>query len=402
MTEIPSLLITDRELDALHDGLEPTTDMPDLDLPTFECESVFTSDWHLGRPDSKVFKLSIFLNCVRPKNKIVVIGDGVDFWLFRGSSPNHIGRIFRDDTYLRSGLKMLQFGLHLGFRQVGWDICKPSGKETMRWKQDHNLPIQKLLRLIRKVHGIFVPGNHDELFRGFTNDLYKMGALAAEYIANKARKISETLRASYFGSPSLGRLDVLEEFVYVTKNGEHLHVCHGDRFDPPYKKSSLLGMLATVAYHGGIAPLLRAINMGDREKRLTDYVNGGHTLKDVEAYYDRYADFLDEQNKIIADYNHANPYKPPRPLLRGGIHGHLHNPGIRSHRGYVFIDSGDFVDDAHCTTAMEHKDGTWQIMTVDDKKGIHPHPITPEPIKLFSARGARLYQKIVPRVAPAA
>ena len=399
----PHLLITDTEIAALHHRLDPAgnADFSDVDSPVREFRTAFISDTHLGRPDSKTEKLSIFLDRARLTNKIVMHGDIIDYWLFRGSRPHHLGRIFRDDTHLRSGKKFLQFGIHLMFRQVGIDVLKPSSDETMRWEQSHNVPLQKILRILRKISGIFVPGNHDELFRGFTNDLHKMGTAAADFVTNESSdfNIDSALHKAYLKSPSVGNLDVLEEFVYQTKNGEHLHVCHGDRFDPPYKKSSTLGIVATTCYHSGVAPLLRLLQFKQTSERVRNYGNAGRTLKDLHAYYERYADFLDAENEKINIYNHHNPDKPLRPLLRGGIHGHIHNPGIRTHRGYVFIDSGDFVDDAHCSAAVEHSNGRWQIMTVNREQGIHAHPVTPEPIQLFSARGAAIYANGVPMVA---
>lgn len=389
MNNDTALLLTDRELDALHKKLEPSAgmDMPDTDLPIHEFSAVFMSDLHLGRPDSKTDKQSIFLDRARVTSKIVINGDFIDYWLFRASRPQHLGRIFKDDSHLRTALKFIKWGVHFAFRVAKMDVCKPSGDETMRWSQSHNIPLQKLLRILRKVPGIFVPGNHDEIFRGFTNELHHMGAEVSAYVwAQDDYTLDSKLRVAYFKSPSLGNMDVLEEFVYETKSGEHMHVCHGDRFDNALKKSSTLGMLATCLFHNGIAPLVRGIGLPDTAAQMTDFVNSADAKKDMTKYYDRYAEFLDSENAKIAEYNRANPRQIPRPLLRGGIHGHIHNPGIFNHRGYVFIDSGDWVDDKHCTAAVEHTDGSWQLMTVNMEQGIRPHPVTPERVDLFASR----------------
>ena len=391
MTDTTPLLLTDGELDALHRRLEPFAgaDMPDTDLPIHEFRTAFMSDLHLGRPDSKTDKQSIFLDRARLSNKIIINGDFIDYWLFRASRPQHLGRIFKDDTHMRTAVKFLKLAAHVGFRLVKWEVFKPSGDETMRWEQSHNIPLQKLLRILRKVPGIFVPGNHDEIFRGFTNELHLMGwDVAALATAKNGAPIDSKLRNAYFKSPSLGNMDVLEEFVYETMSGEHMHVCHGDKFDNPMKKSSALGMMATCVYHNGIAPLVRNLGFPETASSMTDYVNSMDGKKDMTKYYDRYAEFLGNQNAAIVEHNRAHPDQKPRPLLRGGIHGHIHNPGIFHHRGYVFIDSGDWVDDAHCTAAVEHRDGSWQIMTVNREKGIHPHPVTPERVQLFQNRSA--------------
>jgi UDP-2,3-diacylglucosamine pyrophosphatase LpxH len=386
MSKDSGLLIDDAELDRLHEALEPEAgeDMPDIDTPVVEVRTAFISDTHLGRYDSKTHPFSIFLDRIRLLHKIVIVGDGIDYWLFNGSRPHHLGRIFKDDTYLRLATKLLKFGVHVAFRAAKINVFAPSGEETMRWGQSNNVPLQKTLRILRKVPGIFIPGNHDELFRGFTSSLHRMGELTAAFLEKGGRVLLDPiLKRAYLRSPSFGKLDILEEILYVSKNGERMHVCHGDRFDPPLKRSSTLGILATLAFHKGIAPAMRGVGMVNTATRLTDYTNSGHTLRDIEAYYDRYADFLDAENKKIYKYN-LDHHETRRPSIRGGIHGHLHNPGIRNHRGYVFIDCGDWVDEKHCTAVVEHTDGKWQIMTASAERGIHPHPLTPKPIDIFN------------------
>lgn len=385
MTAEEGLLLTNTELEALHDLLEPAGVLPDdtqLERKTFR--SIFVSDTHIGRHDCKADKLTTWLDLAKVEKTAYFVGDIVDYWLFRASRPHHLGRIFKDDTQFRTGLRLFQYGLHFAFRAAKIDVMKPREAQMMRWPQAHNDPLQKIFRLIRKARAILIGGNHDELLRGFTNELHRMGMDAA--VLDKGQLPSRALRDAYFKSPSLGNLDLLDEVVHVTMGGEHLHVCHADRFDPPMKKSRALGIFATRAFHKGVVPLMRGSGFKISAQQLTEYVNTMDGKKDLTAFYDRYADFLDKENDKIRAYNASRARDEQRPLLRGGIHGHVHNPGIRHHRGYVFMDSGDWVDDSHCTSLVEHTNGTWQIMTVDRIKGIHPHPVTPEPIQLFAAR----------------
>lgn len=376
------LLLTTDELKALHEKLEPGGTLhEDTQLERRYFRNLFISDTHIGRHDCKSVKLTIFLDLAKVSEVAYFNGDIVDWWLFRASRPHHFGRIFKDDTRLRTSIRLLQYGAHFALRIAKIDVFKPREAAMMRWPQAHNDPLQKMFRIIRKARAILIGGNHDELIRGFTNDLHLMGAEAA--LSIESARMPQKLRDMYFQSPALGNLDLVEEIVHVAKNGEHLHVCHGDRFDPPFKKSSRAGMMATRVFHNGVVPVIRASGFKETAARITNIVNGIDGKDDMTPFYNRYADFLDAENEKISRYNEANPQNAPRPLLRGGIHGHIHNPGIRYHRGYVFMDSGDFVDDAHCTGLVEHEDGSWQIMTVDEKRGIYPHPVTPDPITIF-------------------
>jgi UDP-2,3-diacylglucosamine pyrophosphatase LpxH len=388
MTAKTGLLLTHRELRELHELFEPTNiSVEDTQFRKRAFRSLFVSDTHIGRHDCKVDRLTMWLDLAQATEVAYFVGDIVDYWLFRASRPHHLGRIFRDDTRFRAGLKLLQYGVHTALRAVRIDVLKPSEAEMMRWSQSHNDPIQKIFRLIRKCRAILLGGNHDELLRGFTNNLYCMGLEAVK--VSRGGKPSSELREVYFKSPSLGNLDVVEEMVHETFNGEHLHVCHGDRFDPPVKQSRRLGILATRVFHKGVVPFAKLTGLGQAAAQMTDYVNGMDARQNLAAYYDRYADFLDQENKKIMAHNLLHARGNPRSFLHGGIHGHIHNPGIRWHRGYVFMDIGDFVQDDHCTSVVEHTDGTWQILTVDRERGIYPHPSTPNPIDLWANRDSR-------------
>src|SRR5919109_4481554 len=76
-----------------------------------------------------------------------------------------------------------------------WALSK-----TWYWDQTHNDVIQKILRKARKgTRVIYIPGNHDEYFRDFSN-----------------------LR--------FGRIAVSREAVHITASGKRYLVMHGDRF----------------------------------------------------------------------------------------------------------------------------------------------------------------------------
>ena len=92
------------------------------DEPQFRYRSVFISDVHLGTRGCQAELLLDFirhLSC----DRLYLVGDILDGWKLKG----------------------------------GW-----------WWPQAHNDVVQKILRLARKgVTVIYIPGNHDEVVRGF-------------------------------------------------------------------------------------------------------------------------------------------------------------------------------------------------------------------------------------------
>ncbi len=78
----------------------------------------------------------------------------------------------------------------------GWRLRK-----SWYWPQAHNDVIQKVLRKVRKgTRVVYVPGNHDEWLRDFTQLQF-------------------------------GGVEVVEDAIHVTADGRRLLVIHGDAFD---------------------------------------------------------------------------------------------------------------------------------------------------------------------------
>src|SRR3546814_8640038 len=78
----------------------------------------------------------------------------------------------------------------------GWRL-----KRAWYWPQAHNDVVQKLLRKVRKgMRLVYVPGNHDEVLRGYPG--------------------------MHFGG-----VEVIKEAIHVTADGRRLLVIHGDEFD---------------------------------------------------------------------------------------------------------------------------------------------------------------------------
>ena len=95
----------------------------------------------------------------------------------------------------------------------GWRL-----KKSWYWPQAHNDVIQKVLRKVRKgTRVIYVPGNHDEWLRDFTQLQF-------------------------------GGVEVVEDAVHVTADGRRLLVIHGDAFDAVVVHARWLALLGDGAY----------------------------------------------------------------------------------------------------------------------------------------------------------
>src|SRR5258708_18964836 len=95
----------------------------------------------------------------------------------------------------------------------GWRLRK-----SWYWPQAHNDVIQKVLRKVRKgTRVIYVPGNHDEWLRDFTQLQF-------------------------------GGVEVVEDAIHVTAEGRRLLVIHGDAFDAVVMHARWLALLGDGAY----------------------------------------------------------------------------------------------------------------------------------------------------------
>ena len=179
----------------------------------------------------------------------------------------------------------------------GWRM-----KRAWYWRQSHNDVIQKLLRKARKgTRVIYIPGNHDESFRDFTNHRF-------------------------------GRVAVLYETIHKMADGRRFLVLHGDRFDGVIKYAKWLAFLGDNAYNAAIA-VNQWFNL-DRKQlglpywSLSAYLK--HKVKNAVEYISCFEDaVVDEAQRRGVD---------------GVICGHIHTAEIREINGITYCNDGDWVE----------------------------------------------------------
>ena len=276
---------------------------------------------------------------------------GASSGIRREPSARRIKALFLSDVHL--GTRACQAERLLAFLReydsdylflVGDIVDAWAMKRTLYWPPSHNTVVQKVLRMARHdTKVIFVPGNHDEVFR--------------EYIGM-----------------SFGAVDVAAEYVYETADGRRLWITHGDQYDQVttcHRWVSLLGdMSYTVLVH--INRLLslcrRKLGVGGHWS-LADYAKR-NVLKAV-AY--------------IGDFEKAAAHEAKQKQYDGVVCGHIHTPVIRAVDGVTYYNCGDWVDS--CTALVEHMDGRMELVRSTPELKLASIPQTlpldvPEPQRL--------------------
>ena len=205
----------------------------------------------------------------------------------------------------------------------GWRL-----KKSWYWPQAHNDVIQKVLRKVRKgTRVIYVPGNHDEWLRDFTQLQF-------------------------------GGVEVVEDAIHVTADGRRLLVIHGDAFDAVVMHARWLALLGDGAYTATLW-LNRYFNTARR--RL------GYPYWSLSAYLKRR---VKNAMQYIGSFADAVADEARRRGVEGVVCGHIHHAELREIGGILYCNSGDWVES--CTALVEHFDGRLELIDWIDRWALDP------------------------------
>src|SRR5882757_4932051 len=147
-------------------------DMMDRNPPTLRLRTVFISDIHLGFKGCSADLLLDFLHHVE-MDTLFLVGDIIDVW---------------------------------------------SMQRSMFWPQSHNNVLRTILgKAKRGTKVIFVPGNHDDVFREFDGAVF-------------------------------GNLEIHREYIHQGADGRRMLVLHGDEYDSVVQCSPWLAKLGSNLY----------------------------------------------------------------------------------------------------------------------------------------------------------
>ena len=256
---------------------------PNAVRPVFRFRSVFISDVHLGFRGCSASYLLDFLHSIET-DTLYLVGDIVDLW---------------------------------------------SLKKSFYWPQEHNDVIRTLLGMARRgTRVIYIPGNHDRVFRDYDGMVF-------------------------------GNVEIRREALHETADGRRFVVLHGDEFDAVIKASPLLEALGNRAY-AFVLQLNRLVNFFRRRFgfpywSIAAYLK--HKVKNAVTY--------------IANFEQALADEAKRRGVDGMICGHIHRAEITKIDGVLYCNDGDWVES--CTTLTEDFNGRLALLRWTETREVLTH-----------------------------
>jgi len=234
--------------------------------------SIWISDAHLGTRSCKAEYLLDFLRHTESRY-LYLIGDMIDFWNLRN----------------------------------GW-----------YWPPLHNQVLQAVMeKAARGTQVVFVPGNHDEVFRDHVGRVF-------------------------------GGVEVAADVVHRTADGRQLLVLHGDEFDSIVRHSKWLAMFGSwvydlLLYSNRWVNLVRR-KLGFPYWSLAAYLK--HKVKNAVNY--------------ISHFEQALVHEARKRQVDGVVCGHIHRATIEHYDGMLYCNDGDWVES--CTALVEQTDGSLALV----------------------------------------
>lgn len=195
----------------------------------------------------------------------------------------------------------------------GWRM-----KRRWYWPAAHNDIVWRVLkRAKRGCRIVYIPGNHDEMFR-------------------------------QFAGLNFGGVEIRRRAIHDTADGRRLLVLHGDEFDAVVLAHRWLAFLGDAAYEwlmrANIAVNFVRQRLGMPYWSLSKHAK--HKVKNAVEFISRYEELVaHEARKRGVD---------------GVVCGHIHTAEHRRIDGIDYYNDGDWVEG--CTALVEHSDGRMEIL----------------------------------------
>jgi len=195
----------------------------------------------------------------------------------------------------------------------GWRL-----KRNWYWSPSHSAVLHAILRKVDEgTRVVYVPGNHDEVFR------------------------------DYCGL-NLAGVVLRPEAVHETADGRRLLVIHGDQFDGIVTYARWLAHLGDYAY--ALALVLNDVFNHVRRRlglpywSLSAYLK--HKVKNAASF--------------ISDFEHALAREAKTRGFDGVVAGHIHHAETKAIDGVLYCNDGDWVES--CTALVEDARGKLKII----------------------------------------
>ena len=195
----------------------------------------------------------------------------------------------------------------------GWRM-----KRKFYWPAAHNDVVWRIMkRAKRGTRVVYIPGNHDEMFRQFTG-------------------------------MSFGGVEIRRKAIHETADGRKLLVLHGDEFDTIMLAHRWLAFVGDFAYEW----LMRCTHVVNKVRAWMGkpYWSLSKTAKHKVK---NAVEFISRFEEVVAHEAGARG-------VDGVVCGHIHNAEAREIAGVQYYNDGDWVEG--CTALVEHFDGRMEIL----------------------------------------
>lgn len=191
-------------------------------------------------------------------------------------------------------------------------------KSGFFWPRLHNEIVRAILALTaRGTEVIYIPGNHDEVFRDYVN---------MDFSGIKLR----------------------DRAIHANADGRRFLVLHGDEFDGVVCSSRWLAMLGSGAYD----VLIEANRWFNHGRRIL-----GFPYWSMSAYIKHK---VKNAVNFIFGFEQALTHAAREQQLDGVICGHIHHATVREADGILYANCGDWVES--CTALAEDFAGRLSIV----------------------------------------
>lgn len=195
----------------------------------------------------------------------------------------------------------------------GWRM-----KKRFYWPAEHNDVVWRVLkRAKRGTDIVYIPGNHDEMFRQFTG-------------------------------LDFGGVQIRRKAIHETADGRRLLVLHGDEFDAVMLSHRWLAHLGDLAYET-LMGLNRMVSAARRWLDLPYWSlskMAKHKVKNA-------VEFISKFEEVVAE-------EAEKRGVDGVVCGHIHTADMRRFGRIAYYNDGDWVEG--CTALVEHFDGRMEIL----------------------------------------
>jgi len=195
----------------------------------------------------------------------------------------------------------------------GWKL-----KRTWYWPAAHNDVVWRVMkRAKRGTRVVYIPGNHDEMFRQFSGMTF-------------------------------GGIEIRRHAIHETADGRRLMVTHGDEFDAVVMCHRWLAFAGDAAYSllMRLNPMINAVRqrLGLPYWSLSKHAK--HRVKNAVEF--------------ISRFEAAVAHEAAERGVDGVVCGHIHTAEIRGFDTIVYYNDGDWVEG--CTALVEHFDGRMEVL----------------------------------------